>query len=317
VAYTVIYGALVAVADAPDMYVAGYAIIVFFLYVFLPVGFVAASVAGWLCTIGFSLAMMLTRPLPLDVMAIVGVQFLSANAVGMFALYWMDRFRRQDFLNLDRIDAERRRHHRLLTRVLPATIADRLSGGEAQIADTVEAATVLFADVVDFTGMTANCPSRSVVAFLDALFADFDRLAATHGVEKIKTIGDSYMAAAGLTDQAPDHAERVGRMALDMITVAERIRPDGKPLQIRIGMHSGPVVAGVIGDKRFLYDVWGETVNLAQRLEAHGEAGRIQVSEAFRAANADAFTYSRRGSVDLKGTGPTDVWYLTGLATMP
>lgn len=311
VAYTAIYAALVAVAAPPDVYVAGYAIIVFILYVFLPVGYVIASTAGWLCTLGFAVVMVLTRPLTLDAMAIIGVQFLAANAVGMFSLYWMDRFSRQDFLNLDRIDTERRRHRNLLNRVLPESIANRLARGEAQIADTVEAATVLFADVVDFTGLTANCPSAGVVAFLDRLFADFDHLAAQHGVEKIKTIGDSYMAAAGLTELTGDHAERTGRLALDMLEVAKQMRPDGKPLQIRIGLCSGPVVAGVIGDKRFLYDVWGETVNLAQRLEAHGKPGRIQVTDAFRTANADRFAFAHRGMVDLKGTGAVDVWYLT------
>ncbi len=317
VAYTMIYAGLTIVSDAPDIYLAGYAIVLFVLYVFLPVGFVTASTAGWLCTIGFALAILLTRPLSLDVVSIVGVQYLTANAVGMFALYWMDRFRRQDFLNLDRIDSERRRHHALLTRVLPESIADRLSGGQTQIVDTVADATILFADVVDFTGLTANCPSKDVVEFLDRLFADFDALAEQHGVEKIKTIGDSYMAAAGLTDSTGNHAVRAGRLALDMLVAADRNRPDGTMLGVRIGLNSGPVVAGVIGGKRFLYDVWGETVNLAQRLEAHGDGGCIQVTEDFARAHAEAFSFQSIGTVDLKGTGPTNVWRLTGTAETP
>jgi adenylate cyclase len=195
--------------------------------------------------------------------------------------------------------------------LLPRSIATRLKGGAEQVADHVENATVLFADLASFTPAAGAVGPDIVVSYLGGLFSGFDRLCARHGVEKIKTIGDAYMAAAGLSGDPRTGARAIGNLAFDMVAFVEQHGPLGRSgLQLRVGIHSGPLVAGVIGDLRVSYDVWGATVNIAQRLESHGEAGRVQVSSAFRALAGEAFAYERRGVVALKGVPDTETWYL-------
>jgi adenylate cyclase len=202
----------------------------------------------------------------------------------------------------------------LLHTVMPGSIAERLkSGAEQRIADRIENLSVMFADIVDFTGATHDLPPENVVDFLDNLVRKFDALAETHGVEKIKTIGDSYMAAAGLDGSAREGAVAIGRYALALLEEIAAMPPLGaRRLALRIGIHCGPATAGVIGDTRFSYDVWGDAVNTASRMESHGESGRIQVSEAFRALAGDAFTYEERGTTALKGIGEAKTYFLTG-----
>ena len=171
--------------------------------------------------------------------------------------------------------AEQERSERLLLNVLPAPIAERLKAGEAVIADAFPEVTVLFADIVDFTRRSQRIGPAQVVATLNELFSAFDQLARRHGLEKIKTIGDAYMVAGGLPTPRPDHAEAMAEMALAMQTeVARRTDPSGQPLQVRIGIDTGPVEAGVIGTAKFSYDLWGDTVNTASRMESHGD-GRL------------------------------------------
>ena len=201
----------------------------------------------------------------------------------------------------------------LLLNVLPKTIAERLKREPGVIAEAHAEVTVLFADVVDFTPFTERTEPARVVGVLDEIFSAFDALAERHGVEKIKTIGDAYMVAAGLPEPRSDHAEAMARMALDMqIEFGRLCEPLGLDLAIRIGMDSGPVVAGVIGRHKFTYDLWGDTVNTASRMESHGLAGRIQVSEATYRRLCDQYEFEERGEIELKGKGRRRAYLLVG-----
>jgi class 3 adenylate cyclase len=209
--------------------------------------------------------------------------------------------------------AEQERSEGLLLNVLPAPIADRLKQGEEVIADRFPEVTVLFADLVDFTASSDRSSPERVVQVLADLFTAFDRLAARHGLEKIKTVGDAYMVAGGLPVPRPDHAEAVAEMALAVREEAGRHRdPAGRPLQVRIGIDSGPVVAGVIGTAKFSYDLWGDTVNTASRMESIGVPGCIQVTDRAYRRLRDRYRFERRGPVQVKGKGELVTWFLVG-----
>jgi adenylate cyclase len=181
------------------------------------------------------------------------------------------------------------------------------------IAEAHDEVTVLFADVVDFTLFAERTPPDRVVGVLNEIFSEFDALAARHGVEKIKTIGDAYMVASGLPEARPDHAEAMAAMAIDMRAAFARVcGPLAVDLSIRIGMDSGPVVAGVIGRHKFSYDLWGDTVNIASRMETHGLPGEIQVSEAAYRRLCDRYEFTDRGEIDLKGKGRRPAYLLVG-----
>jgi class 3 adenylate cyclase len=209
--------------------------------------------------------------------------------------------------------AEQERSEGLLLNVLPAPIADRLKQGEEVIADRFPEVTVLFADLVDFTASSDRSSPERVVQVLADLFTAFDRLATRHGLEKIKTVGDAYMVAGGLPVPRPDHAEAVAEMALAVREEAGRHRdPAGRPLQVRIGIDSGPVVAGVIGTAKFSYDLWGDTVNTASRMESIGVPGCIQVTDRAYRRLRDRYRFERRGPVQVKGKGELVTWFLVG-----
>jgi adenylate cyclase len=211
------------------------------------------------------------------------------------------------------LERERETAERLLLNILPAPVAERLKRDASAIADSYDDVTVLFADVVDFTRLAASIPPRGLVDVLNEVFSSFDWLADVHGVEKIKTIGDNYMAVCGLPNPRPDHATAMVEMALDMRDEFARFcERTGHALSLRIGLHSGPVVAGVIGIKRFIYDLWGETVNTASRMESHGIAGRIQVSEATRQRVQGDYVWEDRGRIEVKGMGPLRTYLLDG-----
>jgi class 3 adenylate cyclase len=210
-----------------------------------------------------------------------------------------------------RILDEQRRSDDLLLNILPAPVARRLKDDEGLIADSHELVHVLFADIVGFTHMTKGVEPAKVLKLLNFLFSRFDALADLYRLEKIKTIGDAYMVAGGLNTTSD--LRQLAQMALDMLTVLKtEFQDKGRNIQIRIGLHSGPAVAGVIGTSKFAYDLWGETVNTASRLESLGEPGRIQVSQVVRDALQDDFAFEERGEVTLKGVGKFHTWFLTG-----
>ncbi len=209
------------------------------------------------------------------------------------------------------LNRERARSDRLVAEMLPASIARRLKDGAAMIADAHPQVTILFADIAGFTDYSSSVTPATLVSELNAVFARFDALAAQHGVEKIKTIGDAYMAVTGALDARPDHAAAMARFALALQGEAAGIlRGDGQAFQLRVGMHSGPAVGGVIGVSKRVFDLWGDTVNTASRMESHGEIGRIQVSAATAALLAGTFAVESRGEIAVKGKGAMAVYFL-------
>ena len=213
----------------------------------------------------------------------------------------------------DLVLSEQEVSERLLLNVLPHSVAERLKKADGIIADSFPDVTVLFADIVGFTEMSQNMSPEDVVAMLNTVFTLFDAIVDTRGIEKIKTIGDAYMAVAGLPDEVADHAVRGAHVALDMLEAVERLNQEhGYALRLRIGIHSGPVMAGVIGTRKFIYDLWGDAVNTASRMESQGVAARAQVSEATRQLLGDAFLLEERGGVDIKGKGLMPTWLLAG-----
>ena len=229
---------------------------------------------------------------------------LSALVPGMMVLFIALFLFRQ-------VERARLQADTLLLNVLPAPVADRLRGGPVPIADSYTDVTVLFADIVDFTRRSAAADARDVVNLLNAVFSDFDELADRHGLEKIKTIGDAYMVVGGLPQPRPDHTEAVVAFAVEMLAVLKRhCAWDGTPIAVRIGIHTGPTVAGVIGRRKFIYDLWGDTVNTASRMESYGLENVIQVTPAVRDRLNGAYTFEPRGPIDVKGKGPMMTYLL-------
>jgi len=223
------------------------------------------------------------------------------------------RDREREMIEALRIEKERSEH--LLLNILPRAIVTRLNGGEAVIADQLANVTILFADLVGFTRLSSRLSAGDLVRLLNSLFSEFDRLALDLGVEKIKTVGDAYMVAGGLPEPRADHAHAVADMALAMVATVERMNHDLPiPLQMRIGMHSGDVVAGVIGTHKFVYDIWGDAVNIASRMESHSLPNRIQVSAATHGHLHESFRLEPHGSVDVKGKGLMETYFLLGRA---
>ena len=212
---------------------------------------------------------------------------------------------------LEEIQAEREKSERLLLNILPRSVADRLKSGETMIADHFDCATVLFADLVGFTPLSRTVQPLALVEMLNDIFTRFDRLAAGLGLEKIKTIGDAYMVAAGVPVPRPDHAVAAVTLACRMLDALERVNADrGVDLHLRIGLHSGPVAAGIIGRHKFAYDLWGDTVNTASRMESSAPLDGIHLSAATAALLPDTFILTPRGRIPIKGLGEMETWSL-------
>jgi class 3 adenylate cyclase len=202
---------------------------------------------------------------------------------------------------------------RLLLNILPQTIAERLKRDAATIAEHYADVSVLFADLVGFTRIAAELSPIDLVRLLNQIFSAFDRLTEERGLEKIKTVGDAYMVVGGLPHRRPDHAEAIAQMALDMQAELEQFNLENEQnFNIRIGIHTGPVVAGVIGLKKFIYDLWGDTVNTASRMESHGLPGRIQVTQDTYERLKDDFILEKRGAIEIKGKGEMITYFLNG-----
>lgn len=204
----------------------------------------------------------------------------------------------------DQIERYRQRSETLLLNILPGSIAARLKDSDQVIADEYEDVTVLFADIVDFTTMSSGVAPAEVVGKLNEVFSELDRLALQHGLEKIKTIGDAYMVTGGVPEPREDHCQAVAAFAVDMLeAVSKHISWTGEPMQIRVGINRGPVVAGVIGEQKFIYDLWGDAVNVASRMESNGLANQIQVTEAVREKLDGLYQFTERSPQFIKGKG--------------
>ena len=250
----------------------------------------------------------------------IGAGLLTLFVVGRQVLsIWenqrLNKALNQHIVELDRaysmLNTEHDRAERLLLNVLPEEVATRLKSGQATIADSYTEVTVLFADLVGFTSLSARIPPEQLVTMLNQVFSAFDLLAEKYGLEKIKTIGDAYMVVSGLNGPHPNRPGAAAAMALDMMTALKNLSNVlGLDLQVRIGMDTGPVVAGVIGTKKFIYDLWGDTVNTASRMESQGIPGRIQVTERFYECLQDKFHFERRGTIQVKGKGDMTAYLL-------
>ncbi|MFB5652332.1 adenylate/guanylate cyclase domain-containing protein [Leptospira wolffii] len=223
------------------------------------------------------------------------INIMGAGTLTFFSLYYFISKNKQ----------EHDRAENLLLNILPEPIAERLKRNPSTIADGYQMVTILFADIENFTVISQKVSPEALVHFLNDVFSHFDLLAEKYGMEKIKTIGDAYMAVSGIPIWNEHHAESAMQMAIEMQKFVRTLKdPSGNPMKMRIGIHSGPVVAGVIGKKKFAYDLWGDAVNTASRLESHGVSGRIQISEATYDLLRDTSKIEIRRLVDVKGKGP-------------
>ncbi len=200
----------------------------------------------------------------------------------------------------------------ILANILPPTITERLLNGEKKIADSHQCVSVLFIDIVGFTKMSTKLPAGELIDILDIVFTRFDTICKKHGLEKIKTIGDAYMAVCGAPVAVENHAERTALAALEMLEDFSMEQRFSVPIDLgfRIGLHSGSVVAGIIGENKYAYDLWGDAVNTASRMESHGEAGKIHASEEFRNSVGSEFIFSERGEMEIKGKGKMKTYFL-------
>ncbi|HAF10163.1 MAG TPA: guanylate cyclase [Chloroflexi bacterium] len=236
---------------------------------------------------------------------------LNIAAISTLAVTLLAVFNRQRDQAMHLLAAEQERSEGLLLNILPKQIADRLKAGERRIADSHAHATVLFADLVGSTALALELTPDALIGVLNDVFSHIDDLAQRHGVEKIRTIGDNWMGVSGVPLSRADHALAAVRMALDLRDFIERYRtPERRSLAVRIGLNSGPLVAGVIGKHKFVYDIWSDTVNTASRMESQGMAGRVQVSETTYALVKDDFVCEERGAIDVRGRGPLTTYFV-------
>lgn len=306
----------VAILPTDFVYQRGYMFLLihlFTIYGLLRMRLLPAALAGWMSTLVFMVLLHAATEISVAALARQLFWLMIGNIWGMVICHQMEWALRREFVAKQELDRAHARAEGLLLNILPAAIASRLKLAPGTVAEQADAVTVLFGDLVGFTPLAARKSPIELVALLDRVFREFDLLAGMYGLEKIKTIGDAYMAVAGLPLAQNDHALRAANMALAMVDAVKRLAVDsGEDLEIRIGLHSGPVVAGVIGHSKFSYDLWGDTVNLASRLESLSQPGRVQCS--VRTANllAGQMELVPRGTVEVKGKGSTETFFIIG-----
>jgi class 3 adenylate cyclase len=246
-----------------------------------------------------------------DSASMAALYLVTSMLIGAFACWNLERYARDGFLARLGLERERERSERLLLNVLPAPIAERLKTDPAPIADRFPEASVLFADLVGFTELSARLTPEDLVTLLNDLFTAFDQVVERHGLEKIKTIGDAYMAVCGVPVPRRDHLERIADAAVEMLAIAAgRAGGPGQPVALRVGIDTGPVVAGVIGERKFIYDLWGDPVTMASRMESHGVAGRIQLTARAGERLRERYALTARGAIEVKGRGPMETYLL-------
>jgi class 3 adenylate cyclase len=279
----------------------------------LKIRFVWAASAALLVVAAYQVVLLSFENAPFSSYVTSDAFLLTGNVIGLVACYQLEKYTRRDFLGSELLRAEREKSDRLLLNVLPGQIAERLKHGPVAIADRFADASVLFADIVNFTPLSERMPPEGVVQLLNRVFTEFDHLAVEYGLEKIKTIGDAYMVAGGLPVPNGEHARAVAEMALAMQAVVARLGSlDGVRLQLRIGCSCGSAVAGVIGVRKFAYDLWGDMVNTASRMESHGIPDRIQVTGPMYERLKAEYAFEDRGEIDVKGKGPMRTYFLVG-----
>lgn len=291
-------------------YITSLIIVIISAYTLARLRYLAACFTGWVLFAvftGTALFLNITNNL------VISVAFLAvSNLIGMTSAYFNERYMRSEFLQRKLLEQERQRSDRLLLNILPTPVAERLKQGDI-IADSYDDASVLFVDIVGFTQWASQKHPEEVLSTLNVVFSHYDKLVEELQLEKIKTIGDAYMVVGGVPTPQANHLVAIATLALRIRETMQdnsQINPAG--FVLRQGIQCGPVVAGVIGSKKFIYDLWGDTVNTANRLEFSAEAGRIQVSQYVYERLKDSFTFEERGLVLLKGKGELLTYWLTG-----
>jgi class 3 adenylate cyclase len=314
--------AMIAVSRQAEIgyrfYISGLLLVVMWSYGFTRLRFWYATAANVLIIVAYEIVAVgpeqyLASQQGITMFLTYNYFFISANIIGMFTSYVLESYTRTDFMQKRFLEAEHDKSEKLLLNILPRKIATSLKEKGQIIADDFQETSVLFADIVNFTKLSTSLSPRTVVELLNSLFSHFDALADKYGVEKIKTIGDCYMVAAGVPGPCPSHAHVLASLALDMLEYVQEQRfLNGLHLELRVGINSGPLVAGIIGRRKFIYDLWGDTVNTASRMESHGSSGRIQISRSTYELLKEDFLCEAVGEIFVKGKGKMDVWYLLG-----
>lgn len=273
--------------------------------------FVALVGVSWLLNSTFAASAL---PIPARLKDI----YFAINLLGTTTILYgvMSYFQSQRELVMATLAEEQKKTEKLLLNVLPASVAIKLKNNDFDTAKDHEAVTIMFADMVNFTQISADMTATSLISLLNEVFTRFDDLTEKYSIEKIKTIGDSYMVVSGAPETRADHAEAIAKMALDIQDILTEISASsGKDLKMRIGINSGPVASGVIGIRKFSYDLWGDTVNMASRMEQHGVPGKIQVTEATYQLLKHKYQFEKRGEIEIKGKGKVTTYFLK--ATIP
>jgi class 3 adenylate cyclase len=296
-----------------DFHHRGLLLLIVAAYTFIRLRLVYATGVALLTTISYNVAELVIGDSPLRAVLRTDLYLVTAIIIGMVACYGMEFYTRRDFVQRQLLKAEEAQVEDLLLNVLPQSVCDRLKRERAWMAESFSEATILFADIAHFTELAAHVTAEEVVALLNRVFSAFDELVEKHQVEKIKTIGDAYMVVGGVPVTRPDHAEAVAELALDMLDAVRRLNAfRDEPLRLRLGIHTGPVVAGVIGTKKFSYDLWGDAVNTASRMESHGLADAIHVTRSTYERLRHRFVLQRRGPIEVKGKGEMVTYLLLG-----
>jgi class 3 adenylate cyclase len=242
-------------------------------------------------------------------LATIALSLFLVNLFGLLLSHRLEYYSRRQFLLTKSLSAENQRSEELILNVLPETVAKRLRETEDTIVDEYAEVSILFCDICGFTPLSSKLPAKTIVTMLNEMFTGFDSIAEKYQVEKIKTMGDCYMAVAGIPVVTQDHASKISEMALEM---REFVHSFSHDLDVRIGINSGPVVAGVIGTKKFIYDLWGDAVNVAARMESHSDKGQIQITEETYNLIKDEYEFEYRGVINVKGKGDMNTYFLTG-----
>lgn len=304
------------------LYFMGFVFVILGIH-FCRIRFIYASTIGWIIWLTYACIALFGQQMvhsDSGLIFVLGNLFYLGmmNFAGMLVGYLLEASARIDFLQRRALAYEKRKSESLLLNILPQSIVARLKQDPSTIAQEYAIASILFADIVNFTPLSSQLSPTELVNLLDEMFSHFDQLVEQYGLEKIKTIGDCYMVASGVPTPREDHAEALAHLALDMLHYLKNFaQQTGYPVNLRIGIHTGSVVAGVIGRKKFLYDLWGDTVNTASRMESHGEPGCVQISRTTYEYLAPHFICQSQGSIAIKGKGAMEVWHLIGRNPAP
>lgn len=297
-----------------SQYYVGLILVMMFVYAFIRLRFAYAVSANVIMLLTFEAAALLRGDLSATgsglAFATNNFFLLGANLIGAFTSYSLEVAARRDFVQHMALETEKAKSDRLLLNILPEVIVERMKRTTGTIADEFAGVSILFADLVNFTQLSQRVSPRELVELLNELFTKFDELVEKRGLEKIKTIGDCYMVAAGVPQPRRDHALAIVAFALDLRDYLQDPENNRGGLEVRIGVNSGPVVAGVIGTRKFVYDLWGDTVNTASRMESHGVVGQIQISRETYELVKDDFKLEYGGRKPVKGKGDMEVWYV-------